>query len=90
MATVAQRISSGAVQLVARAMDGIRQEAAQVRGLWQEFGWRGSGEPGPPSESSIERESRLRGPVDDQCGRSESLDPDHVGDIADEGAGHRG
>jgi len=24
------------------------------------------------------------------CGRSESLDPDNVGDIADEGAGHRG
>jgi 2-methylisocitrate lyase-like PEP mutase family enzyme len=28
--------------------------------------------------------------VDDECGRSESLDPDNVGDIADEGAGHRG
>jgi 2-methylisocitrate lyase-like PEP mutase family enzyme len=28
--------------------------------------------------------------VDDECGRSESLDPDDVGDIADEGAGHRG
>jgi 2-methylisocitrate lyase-like PEP mutase family enzyme len=28
--------------------------------------------------------------VGDQCGRSESLDPDDVGDIADEGAGHRG
>ena len=26
----------------------------------------------------------------DQCGRSESLDPDNVGDIADEGPGHRG
>jgi 2-methylisocitrate lyase-like PEP mutase family enzyme len=26
----------------------------------------------------------------DQCGRSESLDPDDVGDIADEGVGHRG
>jgi 2-methylisocitrate lyase-like PEP mutase family enzyme len=26
----------------------------------------------------------------DQCGRSESLDPDNVGDIADEGQGHRG
>ena len=32
----------------------------------------------------------LRGPVDDEWGRSESLDPDNVGDIADEGAGHRG
>jgi len=28
--------------------------------------------------------------VDDECGRSESLDPDNVGDIADEGSGHRG
>ena len=28
--------------------------------------------------------------VDDQCGRSDSLDPDSVGDIADEGVGHRG
>jgi 2-methylisocitrate lyase-like PEP mutase family enzyme len=28
--------------------------------------------------------------VPDACGRSESLDPDNIGDIADEGAGHRG
>jgi 2-methylisocitrate lyase-like PEP mutase family enzyme len=28
--------------------------------------------------------------MDDVCGHSESLDPDNVGDIADEGAGHRG
>jgi hypothetical protein len=33
---------------------------------------------------------RPRGSVDDEWGRSESLDPDNVGDIADEGAGHRG
>jgi 2-methylisocitrate lyase-like PEP mutase family enzyme len=32
----------------------------------------------------------LPGPVDLACGRSESFDPDNVGDIADEGAGHRG
>jgi 2-methylisocitrate lyase-like PEP mutase family enzyme len=32
----------------------------------------------------------LRGPVDAECGRSESVDLDDVGDIADEGAGHRG
>ena len=33
----------------------------------------------------------LRGPdTRDQCGRSEGLDPDDVGDIADEGVGHRG
>jgi hypothetical protein len=31
-----------------------------------------------------------RGSVDDEWGRSESLDPDNVGDIADEGTGHRG
>ena len=61
-----------------------------MRGLLQEFGWGGLGEPRPLSESSIEREYRLRGPVDDEWGRSESLDPDNVGDIADEGAGHRG
>jgi hypothetical protein len=34
--------------------------------------------------------SRPRGSTDDEWGRSESLDPDNVGDIADEGAGHRG
>jgi len=33
---------------------------------------------------------RSQGSVDDEWGRSESLDPDNVGDIADEGAGHRG
>jgi len=34
--------------------------------------------------------SRARGSIDDEWGRSESLDPDNVGDIADEGPGHRG
>ena len=34
--------------------------------------------------------SRQRECLDDEWGRSESLDPDDVGDIADEGAGHRG
>jgi hypothetical protein len=33
---------------------------------------------------------RPRDPVEDQWGRSECIDPDNVGDIADEGAGHRG
>jgi hypothetical protein len=65
-------------------------KVAQVRGFWQEFGWGGFNESRPQPESSIEREGRLRGPVDDEWGRSESLDPDNVGDIADEGAGHRG
>ena len=57
---------------------------------WQEFGWPGPDDPGPQTESSIERGFRLPGPVDNEWGRSESLDPDNVGDIADEGAGHRG
>jgi hypothetical protein len=44
----------------------------------------------PQTEDSIERGFRGPEPVDDELGRSESLDPDNVGDIADEGAGHRG
>jgi hypothetical protein len=47
-------------------------------------------DPKPQNESSLERAVRTRGPVDDEWGRSESLDPDNVGDIADEGMGHRG
>ena len=47
-------------------------------------------EPGPQTEGSIEPGSRLRGRVDDEWGLSESFDPDNVGDIADEGIGHRG
>jgi hypothetical protein len=92
MSAVAPRISSAVllVGLVAQRIDAIRQEATQLRGLFQEFGWGGLDEPGPQTESSIERGFRLRGPVDDQWGRSESLDPDNVGDIADEGTGHRG
>ena len=47
-------------------------------------------EPGTQTEVSIERGLRRRGRVEDEWGRSESLDPDNVGDIADEGAGHWG
>lgn len=61
-----------------------------LRNPWQEFGWGDLDEPGPQTESSIERGFRLREPVDDQWGRSDGLDPDRVGDIADEGPGHRG
>jgi hypothetical protein len=43
-----------------------------------------------PAGPMKERGFRIRGPVDDEWGRSESVDPDNVGDIADEGAGHRG
>ena len=42
------------------------------------------------TDEPIERGLRVRGPSADDWGRSESLDPDNVGDIADEGAGHRG
>ena len=77
-------------ELGARGIDAIRLETAQARGLWQEFGWGRRDEPGPQSESSVERGFRVRGPLDDEWGRSESLDPDNVGDIADEGIGHRG
>ena len=78
------------VELVAQGIGGVRQEAAQVRGLWEGFDWRRLDEPAPQTEGSIEQETRLAGPVDDEWGRSEGLDPDNVGDIADEGAGHRG
>ena len=36
-----------------------------------------------------ELEYHRPGPVNDAWGRSESLDPDKGGDLADEGAGHR-
>jgi hypothetical protein len=45
-------------------------------------------DPRPRTERAIEY--RRRRSVDDDWGRSESIDPDNVGDIADEGAGHRG
>jgi hypothetical protein len=85
------RISSVlGVELVAQGIAGVRQEATQVRGVWEEVVRGRLDEPTPETEGSIERETRLAGPVDDEWGRSESLDPDNVGDIADEGAGHRG
>jgi hypothetical protein len=64
----------------------------------QKLGGGGLDDPGPRTESSIEREFRLPGPapestsesIKNEWGHSESLDPDDVGDIADEGVGHRG
>jgi hypothetical protein len=61
-----------------------------VGDLWQEFGWGEPDAPGPQTESAIERGYRFAGAVDNEWGRSESLDPDNVGDIAEEGPGHRG
>ena len=63
---------------------------APVRSLWEESAWGRFDALGPKGDSSAERDVRLRGVIDDEWGRSESLDPDNVGDIADEGAGHRG
>ena len=92
MSTVAERMSGGALlgELVARGIDAIRQEIVQARGLLREFDWGPLDEPGPRAESSLERGFRVGRPVDDEWGRSESIDPDNVGDIADEGMGHRG
>ena len=90
MSTVAPRTSSSAVPPLIEGSGGLRQNAAQVRGLWQEFGRNGLAELRPQSETSIDRGFRIRGPVEDEWGQSESFDPDNVGDIADEGMGHRG
>ena len=42
------------------------------------------------AEDTTERHHDAAESLADEWGRSESLDPDNVGDIADEGAGHRG
>ena len=58
--------------------------------LWPtEFGWREPDEPGPQTEDSFERGFTTEHVVE-QLGHSESVDPDDVGDIADEGPGRRG
>jgi hypothetical protein len=68
---------------------------------WPLFWGRRTGERDPKPEDSIrlgfrgaqpsgdELSCRLT-PSDLQRGCSESIDPENVGDIADEGAGHRG
>jgi len=57
---------------------------------WEEIAWHRFDDPGSQTEPSIDPGSHPRGPADDDWGRSDSVDPDNVGDIADEGAGHRG
>ena len=56
---------------------------------WMEFGWQERDAPGPQTEDSGER-GFPREPNDDDRGRADALDPDLVGDIADEGPGRRG
>ena len=63
---------------------------ARVRSLWEEVAWGRFDQPVSETAGSIDVETRLAGRVDNEWGQSESLDPDNVGDIADEGAGHRG
>jgi hypothetical protein len=58
-------------------------------GWGNEFGWREKDAPGPQTEDSSER-GFPAGEADRDLGRSESLDTDDVGDIADEGPGRRG
>ena len=67
------------------------EKASVVPGRGQEFRRGELDETGPQTERSSQRGFPLAERVDDEkWGRSESVDPDNVGDIADEGVGHRG
>jgi len=70
-------------------LQGIRREAAALRAFWQTV----TSERLATNElrrwNLSELEYHRPGPVNDAWGRSESLDPDKGGDLADEGAGHR-
>ena len=57
--------------------------------LEPEFGWGEKDEPGPQTEDSRER-GFVRVVNDEALGHSDSLDLENLGDIADEGPGHRG
>lgn len=61
-----------------------------VKPTWQDLDFAEFDEPGSQTESAVERGFRPRGPIDDEWGKSDSLDPENLGDIADEGPGHRG
>jgi hypothetical protein len=58
--------------------------------LEPEFGWGEKDEPGPQTEDSRERGFVRDARLDEKMGQSDSLDLDGVGDVADEGPGHRG
>jgi len=66
----------------------MRTRWATEFGWGNEFGWRETHAPGPQTEDSRER-GFVYEALDDQ-GRADELDPDEVGDIADEGPGRRG
>ena len=66
----------------------MRTRWATEFGWGQEFGWREDHVPGPQTEDS--RERGFVAAAVDNLGCSDGLDPDQVGDIADEGPGRRG
>ena len=80
----------------ANGVDFLRREDTTVRTRWAtefgwgtEFGWHEKNAPGPQTEDSRER-GFVSDVNDDAMGRSDALDLDEVGDIADEGPGRRG
>ena len=56
----------------------------------EELDWEGQKPPGPATESSRERGYKPDPEQEKRRGRSDELDPDDKGDVADEGMGHRG
>lgn len=56
---------------------------------FKDLDWEGMDPPGPVTESSKER-GFTRDVTDEDLGKSDELDGDDAGDIADEGRGHRG
>ncbi len=67
----------------------MRTRWATDFGWGTEFGWHEKDAPGPQTEDSRER-GFLSDVSEDEMGRSDGLDLDGVGDIADEGPGRRG
>ena len=66
----------------------MRTRWATEFGWGTEFGWNEPHAPGPHTEDSWER--GFLDEVPDNLGCSDALDPEQVGDIADEGPGRRG
>jgi hypothetical protein len=67
----------------------MRTRWATEFGWGTEFGWNEKNAPGPQTEDSRER-GFLSESKEVEMGHSDELDPDEVGDIADEGPGRRG
>ena len=67
----------------------MRTRWATEFGWGIEFGWNEKNAPGPQTEDSRER-GFPSDVSEEEMGCSDGLDPDEVGDIADEGPGRRG